>query len=199
VLAAQIILNLQTIVSREIHPLDPAVLTVGSIHGGSKHNIIPDDVHLQLTLRSYSSSVREHLIASIKRICRAQAEAAGVPKDRFPMVKVKDEFTPATYHDPELVKRVTGVFADWFGKSALVERKPTMGGEDFGRYGTTKHKIPVFMFRIGSVSPSAIKRARAAGQPLPTLHSAIYAPEPEPTITTGVTAMSAAVLDLLKK
>ena len=199
VLAAQIILNLQTIVSREIHPLDPAVLTVGSIHGGSKHNIIPDDVHLQLTLRSYSSSVREHLIASIKRICRAQAEAAGVPKDRFPVVKVKDEFTPATYHDPELVKRVTGVFADWFGKSALVERKPTMGGEDFGRYGTTKHKIPVFMFRIGSVSPSAIKRARAAGQPLPTLHSAIYAPEPEPTITTGVTAMSAAVLDLLKK
>ena len=131
VLAAQIILTRQTIVSREIHPLDPAVLTVGSIHGGSKHNIIPDDVHLQLTLRSYSSEVREHLIASIKRICRGQAEAAGVPKDRFPVVKVKDEFTPATYHDPELVKRVTGVFADWFGKSALVERKPTMGGEDF--------------------------------------------------------------------
>ena len=199
VLAAQIILNLQTIVSREIHPLEPAVLTVGSIHGGSKHNIIPDDVHLQLTLRSYSSSVREHLIASIKRICQAQAEAAGVPKDRFPVVKVKDEFTPATYHDPELVKRVTGVFADWFGKSALVERKPTMGGEDFGRYGTTKHKIPVFMFRIGSVSPATIKRARTAGQPLPTLHSSIYAPEPKPTITLGVTAMSAAVLDLLKQ
>ena len=199
VLAAQIILNLQTIVSREIHPLDPAVLTVGSIHGGSKHNIIPDDVHLQLTLRSYSSEVREHLIASIKRICRGQAEAAGVPKDRFPVVKVKDEFTPATYHDPDLVKRVTGVLADWFGKGALVERKPTMGGEDFGRYGTTKHKIPVFMFRLGSVSPATIKRARAAGQPLPTLHSSIYAPEPKPTITTGVTAMSATVLDLLKK
>lgn len=199
VLAAQIILNLQTIVSREIHPLDPAVLTVGSIHGGSKHNIIPDDVHLQLTLRSYSSEVRKHLIASIERICRAQAEAAGIPKDRFPVVKVKDEFTPATYHDPELVKRVTGVFADWFGKSALIERKPTMGGEDFGRYGTTKHKIPVFMFRIGSISPAVIKRARAAGQPLPTLHSAIFAPDPEPTISTGVTAMSAAVLDLLKK
>ena len=115
------------------------------------------------------------------------------------MVKVKDEFIPATYNDPALVKRVTGVFADWFGKSALIERKPTMGGEDFGRYGTTKHKIPVFMFRIGSVSPATIKRARSAGQPLPTLHSSIYAPEPEPTITTGVTAMSAAVLDLLKK
>ena len=199
VLAAQIILNLQTIVSREIHPLEPAVLTVGSIHGGSKHNIIPDDVHLQLTLRSYSSEVRKHLISSIERICRAQAEATGIPKDRFPMVKVKDEFIPATYNDPALVKRVTGVFADWFGKSALIERKPTMGGEDFGRYGTTKHKIPVFMFRIGSVSPATIKRARSAGQPLPTLHSSIYAPEPEPTITTGVTAMSAAVLDLLKK
>ena len=199
VLAAQIILDLQTIVSREIHPLEPAVVTVGSIHGGTKHNIIPDDVHLQLTLRSYSKNVREHIIESIKRICHGQALAAGVPKDRLPEVKLKDEYTPATYNDPVLVKRVNGVFAAWFGEGALIERKPTMGGEDFGRYGTTKHKIPVFMFRLGSASPATIKRAQAAGRPLPSLHSSIYAPDPKPTITTGITAMSAAVLDLLKK
>jgi hippurate hydrolase len=199
VLAAQIILNLQTIVSREIHPLEPAVVTVGSIHGGTKHNIIPDDVHLQLTLRSYSGRVRLRLIESIKRICAGQALAAGVPKDLLPIVKVKDEFTPSTYNNPALVKRVNGVFTDWFGEGALIERKPTMGGEDFGRYGTTKHKIPVYMFFLGSISPAVVKRAQASGRPLPSLHSSIYAPDPQPTITTGVTAMSAAVLDLLKK
>ena len=199
VLAAKIILDLQTIVSREIHPLEPAVVTVGSIHGGTKHNIIPDDVHLQLTLRSYSSKVRLHLIDSIKRICLGQAQAAGVPKGRMPVVKVKDEFTPATYNDPALVKRVNGVFAEWFGKDVLIERKPTMGGEDFGRYGTTRHKIPIYMFRLGSISPAVVQRARATGKPLPSLHSSIFAPDPEPTITTGVTAMSAAVLDLLMR
>ena len=199
VLAAQIILGLQTIVSREIHPLEPAVVTVGSIHAGTKHNIIPDDVHLQLTLRSYSGQVRLRLIESIKRICRGHAQAAGVPADRLPVVKVKDEFTPATYNDPKLVERVNGVFKKWFGADALIERKPTMGGEDFGRYGTTEHKIPVFMFRLGAVSPAAVKRAQVAGQSLPSLHSSIFAPDPRPTLTTGVTAMSAAVLELLNK
>lgn len=198
VLAAQIVLALQTIVSREIHPLDPAVVTVGSIHGGTKHNIIPDDVHLQLTLRSYSDEVREKLIASIKRIVKGQAMAAGLSEEKHPMVKVKDEYTPAAYNDPKLVAKVNGVFEKWFGKDVLIERKPTMGGEDFGRYGRTEHKIPVYMFRLGGVSSSVMKRAQALGQPLPSLHSAKFAPDTA-CIRTGVTAMSAAVLELLSK
>lgn len=198
VLAAQIVLALQTIVSREIHPLDPAVVTVGSIHGGTKHNIIPDEVHLQLTIRSYSDEVREKLIAAIKRIAIGQAVAAGLLEEKHPLVKVKDEYTPAAYNDPKLVSRVNGVFEKWFGKDILIERKPTMGGEDFGRYGRTQHKIPIYMFRLGGVSPAAMKRAQALGQPLPSLHSAKFAPDTD-CIRTGVTAMSAAVLELLFK
>ena len=198
VLAAQIVLALQTIVSREIHPLDPAVVTVGSIHGGTKHNIIPDEVHLQLTIRSYSDEVREKLIAAIKRIAIGQAMAAGLPEEKHPLVKVKDEYTPAAYNDPKLVARVNGVFEKWFGKDVLIERKPTMGGEDFGRYGRTEHKIPIYMFRLGGVSSAAMKQAQALGQPLPSLHSAKFAPDTA-CIRTGVTAMSAAVLELLSK
>ncbi len=198
VLAAQIVLALQTIVSREIHPLDPAVVTVGSIHGGTKHNIIPDEVHLQLTIRSYSDEVREKLIAAIKRIAIGQAMAAGLPEEKHPLVKVKDEYTPAAYNDPKLVARVNGVFEKWFGKDVLIERKPTMGGEDFGRYGRTEHKIPIYMFRLGGVSSAAMKQAQALGQPLPSLHSAKFAPDTA-CIRTGVTAMSAAILELLSK
>jgi len=198
VLAAQIVLALQTIVSREIHPLDPAVVTVGSIHGGTKHNIIPDEVHLQLTIRSYSDEVREKLIAAIKRIAIGQAMAAGLPEEKHPLVKVKDEYTPAAYNDPKLVARVNGVFEKWFGKDVLIERKPTMGGEDFGRYGRTEHKIPIYMFRLGGVSSAAMKQAQALGQPLPSLHSAKFAPDTA-CIKTGVTAMSAAILELLSK
>ena len=198
VLAAQIVLALQTIVSREIHPLNPAVVTVGSIHGGTKHNIIPDEVHLQLTIRSYSDEVREKLIAAIKRIAIGQAMAAGLPEEKHPLVKVKDEYTPAAYNDPKLVARVNGVFEKWFGKDVLIERKPTMGGEDFGRYGRTEHKIPIYMFRLGGVSSAAMKQAQALGQPLPSLHSAKFAPDTA-CIKTGVTAMSAAILELLSK
>lgn len=198
VLASQIVLALQTIVSREVHPLNPVVVTVGSIHGGTKHNIIPDEVHLQLTLRSYSDEVREKLIAAIRRIVKGQAVAAGLPEAKHPVVKVKDEFTPAAYNDPKLVARVNGVFKTWFGEGALIERKPTMGGEDFGRYGRTAHKIPIFMFRLGAVSPAAVKRAQVLGQPLPSLHSAQFAPDTA-CLKTGVTAMTAAVLELLGK
>ena len=198
VLAAQIVLALQTIVSREIHPLEPAVVTVGSIHGGTKHNIIPDEVHLQLTLRSYSDDVRAKLIAAIRRIVKGQAIAAGLPEAKHPIVKVKDEFTPAAFNDPKLVTRINGVFKTWLGEGALIERKPTMGGEDFGRYGRTTHKIPIFMFRLGAVSPAAVKRAQALGQPLPSLHSAQFAPDTA-CLKTGVTAMTAAVLELVGK
>jgi len=193
VLAAQIVLALQTIVSREIEPTEPAVVTVGSIHGGSKHNIIPDEVRLQLTLRSYSDAVREQQIAAIKRITRGLALAAGLPEDRVPEVSVSTENAKATYNDPPLTQRLMRVFGAWFGKDAVKPRKPMMGAEDFGLYGRTKEKIPICMFWLGSVDP------KRAGEPLPSLHSPLYAPVPEPTIKMGVTAMTAAVLELLGK
>ena len=199
VLASQIVIALQTIVSREVHPREPAVVTVGSIHGGTKHNIIPNEVKLQLTVRSYTDKVRNQILASIKRISLGTAQAAGVAGDRLPVVTVKDEFTPSAYNDPSLAKRVTDTMADWLGKGILIKRQPTMGGEDFGMYGRTEHKIPIFMFALGTVSSDLIKRFRAAGKPLPMVHSSTYAPDIEPSLRTGVTATTATALDLLVK
>src|SRR5713101_8274027 len=157
VLAAQIVLGLQTIVSREVQPGEPAVVTVGSIHGGTKHNIIPDEVRLQLTVRSYTDEVRQQTIEAIKRIVRGQALAAGVPEDRLPEVRLEDEFTPATYNNPELSERVAGVFKRWFGDANVIKKNPAMGGEDFGEYGRTEDKIPIFMFVVGGVKPETLK------------------------------------------
>jgi hippurate hydrolase len=199
VLAAQTILALQTIVSRETKPGEPAVVTVGSIHGGAKHNIIPDEVTLQLTLRSYSDEVRLQTIAAIRRIVNGLATAAGMPPDRMPEIKLKDEFTPALYNDPALTARVVGVFKQWLGEGNVIERKPVMGGEDFSQYGRTEHKIPVFMFGVGAVSPESFKEAMKSGRAFPSVHSPFFAPDPEPTIKTGVTAMTAAALELLGK
>ena len=199
VLASQIIIALQTIVSREVHPREPAGVTVGSIHGGTKHNIIPNEVKLQLTVRSYTDKVRNQIIAAIRRISLGTAQAAGVAKDRLPVVTVKDEFTPSAYNEPALAKRVTDTMADWLGKGTLIKRQPTMGGEDFGMYGRTEHKIPIFMFALGTVSTDLIKRFRAAGKPLPMVHSSTYAPDIEPSLRTGVRATTAAALDLLSK
>ena len=197
VLAAQIVLALQTIVSREIAPGDPAVVTVGSIHGGTKHNIIPDEVQLQLTLRSYTDEVRAQTIAAIKRMTRGLAEAAGVPEDRLPIVALQEqEFTPATYNDPALTRRLAGAFKNWFGKTTVQQVKPVMGGEDFSEYGRTPDKIPICIFWLGAVKPELVQESEKTGKPLPSLHSSQFAPLPEPTIKTGVIAMTAAVLEL---
>lgn len=199
VLSAQIILALQTIVSRETKPTEPAVVTVGSIHGGTKHNIIPDEVHLQLTLRSYSEEVRQQTLAAIKRITRGLGLAAGLPDDRLPLVTLAEEYTPTTYNDPELTRRLAGLFKTVFGEKSVLSRKPSMGGEDFGRYGRTEAKIPICMYVIGSVEPERVAESERTGKPLPSLHSALYRPVPEPTLKTGVLAMTAAVLDLASK
>ncbi len=199
VLAAQTILALQTIVSREIAPIEPAVVTVGSIHGGTKHNIIPDEVHLQLTLRSYSDEVRNHTIEAIKRITRGLAMAAGVPEDRMPIVTVADEYTPATYNDPELTLRLAEVLKQSLGESNVIHTEPVMGGEDFGRYGRVEPRIPICIFWLGTVDPAKIEESKKTGKPLPSLHSSLYAPVPEPSIRTGVRAMATSVLELLKK
>jgi amidohydrolase len=199
VLAAQIILELQTIVSREIRPGEPAVVTVGSIHGGTKHNIIPDEVLLQLTVRSYTDEVRKQILDAINRIVRGQALAAGIPEDRLPEVKLSDDFTPAEYNNPELTEKLAGAFKSWFGDANVIKKKPTMGGEDFSEYGRTENKIPICMFTVGGVKPEDVKESDRTGKPLPSLHSSLWAPLPEPTIKTAITAMSAAVLELMGK
>ena len=199
VLAAQIVLALQTIRSREIHPRDPIVVTVGAINGGTKHNIIPDSVTLQLTVRTYSDETRTKVLAAVERITKGTAIAAGLPKELEPVVTVKDEFTPALYNSPELVQRVKGVFERTFGEEYVVEREPSMGGEDFARYGKLDPKTPICMFRVGTVPAAKVKAAKAGGSALPSLHSSKYLPEAKPAIETGVTAMTAAALDLLGK
>ena len=200
VLAARIVLTLQTIVSRETRPVEPAVVTVGSIHGGTKHNIIPNEVKLQLTLRSYSDNVRQHTLAAIRRICRGEAIAAGLPDDLMPVISIKeDEFTPATYNDPALTRRVRGALVNWLGADNVTAIDPEMGGEDFSQFGRTVEKVPICLFRVGAVDPALVAESRRTGEPLPSLHSSKFAPLPEPTIKTGVTALTATALDLLAK
>lgn len=199
VLAAQTVLALQTIVSRETDPLDSAVVTVGSIHGGTKHNIIPDEVRLQLTVRSFSDETRSRTLDSIRRIARGQAISAGVPEDRLPIVDLEDEFTPATYNDPTLARRLNGLFRTLVGPGQVPVRKPGMGGEDFSEYGRTADKIPICMFWLGAVDPARVAESERTGKPLPSLHSSQFQPVPEPTLSTGIRSMTAAVLDLLRR
>jgi len=195
VIAAQVVLALQTLVSRENSPLDPAVITVGSIHGGSKHNIIPDEVNMQLTVRAYKEEVRKRIRASIERIAKGTAAAAGVPENLAPVVKISDsQVTAATYNSPELVERLAGVFAKTLGADNVLQVPPAMVSEDFG-YFSLEQKIPSAMFWLGAVDPAKMK----TGERLPSLHSPLFAPAPEPTIRTGIRAMTAAVLDLMKK
>jgi hippurate hydrolase len=199
VIAAQTIVALQTIASREVKPIDSVVVTVGSIHGGTKHNIIPAEVTMQLTVRTYKDDVRAQVLKAIERIVKGTAAAAGVPKELEPTVKPTSESTSATYNTPELVERVVGALKKTMGEDKVVEREPTMGAEDFGLYGREEPRIPCFMFRLGSVSAEKIAAAKAGGPPLPSLHSSKYLPEREATLRTGVLAMTAAALDLLGK
>jgi len=199
VLASQIVLALQTIVSREIHPGDRAVVTVGSIHGGTRGNIIPDEVKLELTLRSYSQDVREHLVASIRRICRGEAIAAGIPEDLMPTVEVVGSSADSIYNDPALTRRVRAAVTGWLGSDHVVSADPIMASEDFSQYGRTVERVPVCFFMLGATAPDKLAESRRTGVPLPSLHSSKFAPVPEPTIKTGIAAMTAAALDLLAK
>jgi amidohydrolase len=200
VLAAEIINAWQTIVSRGNNPLDPIVITVGSIHGGTKHNIIPDEVKMQLTVRTYKSEVRERVLADIERIAKGCAAAAGIPPDLAPIVSVsKDFFTPATYNNPELTKRLVAVWRKSLGDQNVEIIDPVMGGEDFSEYSLPDHSIPAANFHFGAVDPAKIEEFKKAGKELPTLHSSKFAPVPEPTIRTGMIGMIAAVLDLMKR
>jgi hippurate hydrolase len=199
VVAAQVVLALQTIVSREDSPLDPAIVTVGSIHGGSKHNIIPDEVQLQLTVRAYKEEVRKRILASIERITKGIAMAAGIPEDRAPIITVSDtQFTAATFNDPQLTERLAAVFVKTLGQENVVKVPPSMVSEDFG-YFSLDQAIPAMDFWLGAVDPARVQQSRQTGKPLPSLHSALFQPLPEPTLRTGIRAMTAAVLELMKK
>jgi hippurate hydrolase len=197
VAAAQIILALQTIVSRENSPRDPVVITVGSIHGGLKPNIIPDEVKLQLTVRAYKEEVRLKLVAAIERVAKGIAAAAGIPDDRAPIVKVAGS-TPATYSDPALTQRLTGVFEKALGAENVARLDPVMGSEDFARFGLEGHQIPICLFWVGAADPAKVAASQKSGVSLPSLHSPLFAPVPEPTIRTAVKAMTSAVVELMK-
>src|SRR2546429_2838095 len=190
----------QTIASRENNPLDPIVITVGSIHGGTKHNIIPDEVKMQLTVRTYKADTRDRVLAAIDRIAKGIAVAAGIPAERAPIVSVaKDQFTPATYNNPELTKRLVAMWKKSLGDENVEMVDPTMGGEDFSEYSLPDHSIPAVDFHVGAVATEKIAESKKSGTLLPSLHSSKFAPVPEPTIRTGIIAMTAAVLELMKK
>jgi amidohydrolase len=189
VLAAALIMDLQTIVSREIKPIDPAVITVGSIHGGTKHNIVPAEVHLQLTLRAFSPAVRDQLIEGIDRRSKALAVAHRAPAPLF----VVSDSTPPTVNSPELVAKVVPFLEKALGEANVIEVEPTMGAEDFGLFG--KDGVQTFMFRLGTIP--ADRMAKADKEPLPSLHSPFYFPDPETSVRSGIRSMSAAVVGLL--
>lgn len=198
VLAARIVVDLQNIVSREIDAQEAAVITVGSIQGGTKHNIIPDEARLQITVRSYKPSVREALLKAIRRTALHEARAAGFPDSLSPIITVREEeFTPATFNDPALVKRIDKVFSDKLGADTVVTVPPVMGGEDFGRYGPAAN-CPSYIFWLGVTEASLWKAAKhAGGPPMPSTHNSSFAPEPVGSLRTGVIAMTSAVLELM--
>src|SRR5262249_30808728 len=200
VLAAGNIQAWETIVSRENNPLDPVVVTVGSIHGGTKHNIIPDEVKMQLTVRTYKSKVRERVLADIDRIAKGCAAAAGIPAELAPIVSVpKDLVASATYNNPDLTKRLVTVWKKSLSDGNVEIVDPTMGGDDFSEYSLPDHSIPAVYFHFGAVEPAKIAESKQTGKELPTLHSSKFAPVPEPTIRVGIIGMTSAVLELMKK
>jgi hippurate hydrolase len=195
VIAARIILDLQTLVSRETDPVDSAVVTVGSIHGGSKHNIIPAEVKLQLTVRSFKSTTRQHLLEGIERIAKAAAAAARAPE---PDVHIQaGEFTPAMINDVKLTRHTSAALRKVLGEDNVLTKPPVMGGEDFSRYGLAG--VPICLFRLGTEKPERIAEADKGGRSLPSLHSDLYYPIVEPSIKTGVKALSTSVLNLMAK
>ncbi len=196
VLAAEFVLVAQTIVSRQIDPQQPAVLTVGTIHGGTKNNIIPDQVTLGITLRTYSSEVRDQIIADIRRTANGLAQAYGIPEDRMPLVTL-GESTPPTLNDPALTERMRRAATMALGNDRVLDAHAIMGSEDVGLF-TLEGKIPGAMYWLGAADADKLAQSRKTGVPLPSPHSPLFAPVYAPAITSGVTAMTAIALDLLK-
>lgn len=190
VIAARIVIDLQTIVSRELDPLDAAVVTVGSIHGGTKHNVIPSEVRLQLTVRTMNDKSRRHVLDAIRRIAGAAATSARAPEPKI--IVDEDQFTPALVNDPELTQATVQALREVLGADRVHERPMSLGGEDFSRYVLAG--VPGCYFFLGSVPPEKIEAAKNGGPPLALTHTDSYFPIPEPTIKTGVLTMTATLL-----
>ena len=194
VIASMIVMDLQTIVSRNLQPTESAVITIGAIKGGTKHNIISDEVTLQLTLRTYKEEVRQMVHRRIKEISRGIAISAGLPEDKMPEVIIPDIFTPANYNEPKLTKIITAVAQKAIGTDNVAYAEPLMLGEDFARYGNTEHKVPTVLYWLGTVPEDR----RESGD-LPGLHSPYYYPEIETSLKTGIKVNTEVLMDLLKK
>lgn len=199
-MAGEFIVALQTVVSRSTPPQEPAVITIGDIHGGTKRNVIPDEVKLELTVRAYDEKTRQELLEGIKREAIGVAVGAGVPQNRMPVVTLlPNEQTPAMYNDPVLSARIQNVFVKTFGAQNVIEMKPIMASEDFGVFGLSGHQIPTVLFWLGADDPAKVAASKAGGPPLPSLHSPFFQPLPAPTLRTGMTAMTSVALNLLQK
>lgn len=200
VLGSRIVGALQTLVSREVSPLDSAVVTVGSFHAGAKHNIISDEARLQLTVRSYTDTVRDHLLDGIARIAKGEAIAAGVPEDRMPVVTVqRDEYTPATFNTPEFTEEMAAFLTTSFGGERVVKMPPVMGGEDFGRFGREDKSIKSLIVWVGGVPQAEYDAAKKEGRTLPSLHSPFWAPDAPAVISTATEALTAMTMKLMAK
>jgi hippurate hydrolase len=199
VLASRIVTSLQTLVSREQDPADPAVVTVGSFAAGTKHNIIPDDARLLLTVRSYSDATRDRLLAGIARIAKGEAIAAGVPDERMPVVTVRQPYTPATYNVPDFTTAMAGRLRAHFGPARVVPTPAVMGGEDFGRFYRADNAIRSMIFWVGGVPQAQMDAARAGKASLPSLHSPLWAPDAEAVIGTATEALTVLALEVLKR
>lgn len=200
VMASEFIVQLQTIVSRSENPHDPSVVTVGNIHGGTKRNIIPDEVTLGLTTRAFSDPAMQIIIDGVRRIAQGVAIAAGVPSNLMPTVTIlPSESAPPTYNDPALTARVKSALVKAIGAQNVFDEEPIMASEDFGIFGLEGHKIPAMIFWLGAVEPQKFAAAAAAGKLTPGLHTARFQPDPELTLRTGVTAMTTVAMSLLHK
>lgn len=196
VIASRIVLDLQTIVSRELSPLEPAVVTVGSIHGGTRPNIIPDEVDMELTLRYYSDETIEKVISAIKRISKSAAQMAGMPHDKLPVVTIENAETPPVINDEKLAADLKIIAEKTIGEQNIVKTAPSMVGEDFGKYGKTPENIPICLIWLGSTSNRLMKELAEKGEKPAPLHSPYLAPDYEKTIETGIRVMTGNVLGI---
>jgi amidohydrolase len=199
VMAGEFIVQLQTIVSRQENPQDPAVVTIGDIHGGTRRNIIPNEVKLEITARAFSENGRQVILDGIRRTAQGVAVSAGIPDNLAPIVTVLDaESTPVTYNDPKLAGRVKSALVGALGTGNVFDDDPAMVSEDFGFLGLGQHDIPTVMFWLGAMDPARFASAQAEGKTLPGPHTSRFEPLPEPTLRTGVIAMTSVATALLQ-
>ncbi len=199
VMAAKLILDIQTITSRELNAIDPAVITVGTIHAGTKRNIVPNEVKLELTIRSYTEATKLAILEKLRQKSKAVAISSGLPESKYPKVEITPEFSPALFNNVDLANRMSKAFKQVIGNEQVIKVPPVMVSEDFGIFGDGEPKIPVCLYWLGSIDPKRVEQYKNEGKTLPSLHSSNYFPLPRPSIETGVKTMCAGILELMKR